>query len=133
MTLSLYLVELSMKDLKDLPPPEKKVAAKALIENGYSSRKVEELLGIDHSSAINYSQEIIPEEMKEFSTIFDNYIQESKKKGIAIGLKRLNELMPKEEKIPDLVKGLEFLEGKESTNNNLTQINIGKEMSIEFE
>ena len=86
-------------------------------------RKVEEILGIDHSSAAIYAQQPTPDEMKEFSTIFDNYIRECKQKGIALVQKRLLELIPKERRIDQVVKAGEFLEGKGQQGQVAVQIN----------
>lgn len=114
------------ENLLGLTQKEKQVAAKKLIENGYSSRKVEEILGIDHSSAIWYANKPTPEEMEEFSTIFDNYIQESKKKGISLAHARLLELIPREKRIDQVVKAAEYLEGKGGDSGNTINLNIGQ-------
>lgn len=108
---------------KNFTPLEVRVAAKTLIENGYSSRKVERILGIDHSTAILYSREETPDEMKEFSTIFDNYIKEHKNKGISMVYERILELIPKERRIDQVVKAGEFLEGKNNDQNVAVQVN----------
>lgn len=118
-------------NLKELSPPELKVAAKELILNGYTTRKVEEILGIDHVTASRYADAPIPEEMKQFETIFDNYIKEQKAKGINIVYKRLLELVPKERRIDQVVKAGEFLEGKQQ--GVVQQFNIGSEMGVKFE
>lgn len=116
---------------KNYTPLEVKVIAKSLIENGYSSRKVESILGIDHNTALRYAEQPTPEEMRQYETIFNAYIAENKQRGIKIVHERLLELIPKERRIDQVVKAGEFLEGK--SNANLTQINVGKEMSVQFE
>jgi len=109
--------------MNNLSKPEMKVMAKALILGGYSTRKVEEILGIDNVTAHRYAQEQTPEDQKQFETIFKNHIKEQKQKGIALGVKRINELIPRERKISEVVRGLEFLEGINKGNTNI-QVNV---------
>lgn len=101
-----------MDDLKLLPPPEKKVAAKVLIENGYSLRKAEEILGMDKDTVNRYAKQPTPDEMRQFEALFSNYIKENKQKGLRLVYQRILELIPKERKIDQIVKAGEFLEGK---------------------
>ncbi len=119
------------QELQMLPAPELKVAAKLLIENGYTSRKVENILGIDHSTATLYAKQEIPEELIEFSTIFNNYIQEQKHKGIRLVYQRILELLPREKRLDQVVKAGEYLEGKNKQPNTVIGIQ-GNDMSIEF-
>jgi hypothetical protein len=119
-----------MTELKLLPPPEKKVVAKQLILNGFSSRQVQEILEIDHQTALNYANMPTPAEQEEFSTIFANYIKSQKQKGINLVYKRILELVPKERRIDQVVKAGEFLEGKQQ-GNQVNVLNQG-DMSIEF-
>lgn len=107
-----------MQNPKNFTPIEIKVMAKSLIENGFTSRKVESILGISYQSALNYSREETPEEAKEFLTVFDNWIKEQKYKGINMVYSRLLEVIPKEKRIDQLVKAGEYLEGK----NNLQPV-----------
>jgi len=124
MTKSKGIKRVESDSLKDLPPPEKKVVAKTLIKNGYSYRKCEEILGIDHSTVAYYVLEPVPEDLKAFSTIFDNYIRDQKHKGIGLVYKRILELVPREKRIDQVIKAGEFLEGKNNTQNtNFQQIN----------
>lgn len=100
------------KKLLSLSPIQKKIATHILSEEGYSTRKIERVLGIDYSTASLYLKEEKPEDIQQFSTVFKNVIAEKKAMGIAAIHKRLLELIPKEKKIDQLVKGGEFLEGK---------------------
>lgn len=119
-----------MNNLKQLSPPEIKVAAKELILNGYTTRKVEEILGIDHSTAARYAEAPIEEEQQQFATVFDAYIKDQKAKGINIVYKRLLELVPKERRIDQVVKAGEFLEGK---SNKGIEVQVNNQVnSIEF-
>ena len=101
-----------MKDLKTLPPPEKKVAAKVLSKQGYSTRQIESITGIDNVSVMRYAQEPTPDELKHFETTFAGIVKEKKNKILFKGLDRIEALIPKEVKITEVVKALEFVEGK---------------------
>lgn len=106
-----------MKDLKALPTPEKKVAAKVLVEKGYSVRQAEEILGVDFTTVSRYAKEETPEELQRFATILHNAIDEKKNKILVKGLDRLNTLVPNETKISEVVKALEYVEGKNESGN----------------
>lgn len=109
--------------LKALAPPEKKIAAKVLYDMGWSSRKIESWIGMDNVSVIRASEQPTPESLKQFETDFRLAITAEKQRGMALGIKRLNELLPKERRISEVVKGLEYLEGKETgTNVQLTNL-----------
>lgn len=120
---------MTTKDLKELNPKELQVAAKTLILSGYTTRKVEEILGVDHATAARYADAPTPEDMRQFETIFKEYIDEKKKKGITMVHDRLLELVPKERRIDQVVKAGEFLEGI-NKQTNLTQVNIGGDMGV---
>lgn len=98
-------------DLTQLPPPEKKVAAKVLYCMGWGSRKIEEWLGIDHSTVIRYANEAIPDEMRQFATEFEAAIQDMKREGLAKVYLRILELIPKERRIDQVVRAGEYFEG----------------------
>lgn len=108
-----------MNDLKTLPPPEKRVAAKVMTKAGYSSRRLEALLGVDHNTVWRASQEATPEELVQFETEFNSAIKDMKTEGISLGMKRLLELIPKERRIDQVVKGLEHMEGKSTEGANV--------------
>jgi len=55
-------------NLKMLPPPQKKVAAKVLVNEGYSTRTVEDILGIDHATVARYAKKDTPEALRQFET-----------------------------------------------------------------
>jgi len=111
-----------------LSPSEKKVAAKVLNHQGYSTRRLESLLGIDDTTAWRALKEATPEALKQFEVDFTEAIAEMKRKGIGLVQKRLLELIPKERRIDQVVKAGEFFEGKSGTgvavqvNNNLRSI-----------
>lgn len=109
--------------LEELPTPEKKVVAKTLILNGYSSRKVEDILAIDHNTALRYAEEETPEDLRQFETIFKNRLEDQKKIGIDLVHKRLIELIPRERRIESIVKAGEFLDGRNIQGNTNIQIN----------
>jgi len=120
-----------MDDLKKLPPPEKKVVAKTLYNMGWSARKLEEYLGLSDNTVLRVVDEPTPDELKRFEASFIKTIQAEKQRGVALGIKRLLELLPKERRIEPLVKGLEYLEGKNT--NTAVQVNIKQEFNKELE
>ena len=99
-------------DLKNLPPAEKRIAAKVMTKAGYSTRRLEQLLGVDHNTVWRASQEATPDELVQFETDFNLAIQDMKKQGISLAQKRLLELIPKERRIDQVVKAAEYMEGK---------------------
>ena len=119
------------KDFKLLPKPKKKVVAKVLYDMGWSTRTIEQWLGIDNSTVSRYAKTPTPEKLQQFATDFTIAIQSEKQRGIALGIRRLNELIPKERRIEPLVKGLEFLEGKQQGVG--VMVNIKQEFQKELE
>lgn len=114
-----------MKDLKTLPTPEKKVAAKVLTEQGYVSRTIEKILGVDHSTVTRYAQEPTPEELQQFATKFAGIVQEKKNKILFKGLDRIEALIPEEKRISEVVKAVEYVEGRQDgAVNNPIQNNF---------
>lgn len=99
------------KEFKELPPPEQKVAAKALYNLGWSTRKIESWTGIDHATASRYAKLPTPEALQQFETEFQLAIKDQKAEALTMILKRIKELIPKEEKLDQLVKAGEFMEG----------------------
>ncbi len=77
-------------DLKLLPPPEKKVAAKVLVNEGYSTRDVEELLGVDHVTVSRYAKQETPDEMKRFETQLTNIFAIKEHQIAAKALRRID-------------------------------------------
>lgn len=108
-----------MDNLKLLPPPQKKVVAKTLYRMGWSSLELEKWLGFSDNTIIRASEAPTPDELKTFEEDFRRVIEAEKQRGIALGLKRLLEIIPKERRIDQLVRGLEYFEGK---NRPLVQI-----------
>lgn len=116
------------KDIKQLTPLEQKVAAKVLSENGYSTRKIQKITGMDDVTAWRASQQATPEELKRFEADFTTWIQERKKIGVVAVHNRLLDLIPKERRIDQVVKAGEFLEGK--GNQTLQQFNVAGGMEL---
>ena len=119
-----------MKELKQLSPKEKQVAAKVLVTEGYSTRRIAELLDMNDSTAWRKAKEATPEELKQFEADFTLAISQMKKKGLALVQKRLLELIPKERRIEAIVRAGEYLEGK--SNVQINNQNISAEMKLEF-
>ncbi len=112
--------------MKKLQPTkeENKVMAKVLVEEGYSSRKIEEVLGIDHSTINRYAVEETPEEQRQFATFFKNYISTQKSKGVSLVHQRILELIPKERRLDQLVKTGEYLEGKNNPQGPTVAVQV---------
>lgn len=121
-----------MNNLKHLPPPEKKVVAKELAKAGYSTRTLEEWVGADHTTISRWALEETPKEMQRYATQFRKQLDIYKQKGIALGVKRLLELLPKEKRVDQLVKGLEYLEGKKEPTTAIQINNYLKKEKDEF-
>lgn len=101
-----------LKKLETLSPPQKRVVAKELMDVGYSSRTLEDLLGADYSTIARWAREDTPENLQRFATQFRSELAIQKQKGTVMVMSRLLELIPKERKIDQVVKAGEFLEGK---------------------
>lgn len=77
-------------DLNNLPPNEKKVAAKVLVNEGYSFREVETILGVDHTTVSRYSKAETPEALQQFETELTNIFRTVEHKIAAKALRRLD-------------------------------------------
>lgn len=111
------------QDLKLLPPPEKKIAAKVLAQQGHSPRELEHWLEISDSTIYRALRDQTPEELTQFEAEFKASIEAMKKRGLIQGYRRLVELLPKERRIDQIVKGLDKLEGHHDGSPN-TVVNI---------
>lgn len=115
-----------MDDLKLLPPPEKKVAAKVLYQMGWASRKIEAWLGISNDTVLRAAQQPTPEELSQFESEFKLAISEIKKEGLALTINQIMKRLPNERRLDTLVKVAEYFEGKSQPNNTVNmQLNIG--------
>ncbi len=110
-------------DLAKLPPKEKKVVAQELVKAGYSTRTIEDWVNADHATIARWALEETPEEMRRYATEFAKQLEASKTQSIAIGVKRIKELLPKERRLDQVVKTLEYLEGKQH-GSVAVQVNI---------
>lgn len=99
-------------ELQQLPKAEQKVVAKVLHGMGWGSRQIEKWLGISDSSVLRAAKEPTPKELTQFESDFEEAITSAKQHGVALGVRRLLELLPKERRIDQVVKGLEYMEGK---------------------
>jgi len=122
---------MTIKGLEKYSKEEKKVIAKTLYNMGWSSRQLEQWLGLSDNTIQRAVKQPTPEEMKRFEAEFKLAIKNEKMKGLALGIKRLLELLPKERRIEPLVKGLEYLEGKGQTQVN-TQINVFTQLKQKY-
>lgn len=118
-------------DLNLLPPPEKKVVAQELVKAKYSSRTIEDWVGVDHATICRWALEDTDEEMRQYATDFRKQLDAFKMQGLALGAKRITELLPKERRLDQVVKTMEYLEGKEqgTTNINMMKLEIIQDAS----
>ena len=101
-----------------LSKPKKKVAAKVLREQeGYKASEIAKWLNISEVTAWRYMQLDTPEKLKEFEKEFASMVQMMKYDGIGKVYKRINELIPTEERLDQIVKAGEFLEGRQNQTN----------------
>ena len=107
----------NLSKIENISRNNKQVIAKKLILTGYSCKRVGEVLNIDPQTALNYSKKPTTKEQEEFSTIFDNYINIKKLKGLNSVIDRLSTLVPKEKRISEVVKAGNFFEGKKDAQN----------------
>lgn len=118
------------KSPKRLSKPKKVIAAKVMDDDGYSNAEIATWLGISEATASRYRRLDTPEKFKAFESEFKKTLAIMKYDGLGKVHKRINELVPNERRISEVVKAGEFLEGKHDRG---TQVNIaGTEMNIEF-
>lgn len=118
-----------MNNLDKLPPAEKKVVAQELIKAGYSNRTLEDLIGADHTTISRWAKEDTPEQMQQFATQVKSEIGLMKQQGVGMVHDRLLALIPKEERISEVVRAGEFLEGK---NQPVVAIQNNNYQGVEF-
>lgn len=120
-----------MDNLKDLPKHQKKVTAKVLVQEGYSLREVEDILGISDSSASRYAQEETPENLKEFEAKIAKVFRVHEHRIAAKALRRLDDIVPRARvnEALDVYKVMTGKDQKQGTNLNI--MNKG-EMELEF-
>lgn len=117
-------------ELKQLPPAEKKVVAKVLMEQGYSSLTLESWLGISDSTVLRAAQSPVPEQLKEFEEEFKAKVAKAKKRGAVLALNRMLEIIPKYDRLDHLVKASEYFEGIKSGTQVNVQNNAEGDMSV---
>lgn len=120
---------MTKKQLEHLSPPEKRVAAKKLVEAGYSIRTIEDLIGASNASISRWARESTPDEMKQFEADFNKELKAWKKQGLGMVHKRLLELLPRERRIDQVVKAGEYLDG--SNRGKAVRVE-SKDMKVEF-
>ena len=112
-----------MNDLVNLPPPEKKVAAKVLVNEGYSTREVEDILGLDHSVVARYAKLETPENMQQFETKLTDVFRIKEHQIAAKALRRIDTKIDNAF-IKDALEVYKAMRGKDVAQN-MTQINVG--------
>lgn len=116
--------------IKGLSPKEKRVAAKVLKKQGFSSNKMEQLLDMDRVTAWRASKEATPDELKQFETDFTQVITEMKMEGIFLVQQRMLKLIPKEFRIDQLIKAGEYFEGRLNAGNEENKTPVQNNINI---
>jgi hypothetical protein len=119
-------------NLKLLPPPEKKVAAKVLYNMGWASRKIEKWLGISDDTVLRAAQLPTPEELRQFEAEFTTTINGIKKEGLALTINQIMKRLPSERRLDTLVKVAEYFEGKKEPTTAIQINNYLKKEKDEF-
>jgi hypothetical protein len=114
------------EELKLLPPPEKKIAAKVLYHMGWASRKIESWLGISDDTVRRAAEVPTPEELRQFEAEFTLAINEIKKEGLALTINQIMKVLQREKRIDSLVRVAEYFEGKNKSVIN-QQFNVNSE------
>jgi hypothetical protein len=81
-------------DLSKLPPPQRKVAAKVLWEEGYTLRQIEDIVGYDHSYIADLAKLDTPEKLEGFEKRLLDIFRHTENRVAAKSLKRIEEKIP---------------------------------------
>lgn len=112
-------------DLNKLSPNQKKILAKKLTNDGYSSRSIADYLGAGFATITRWAKETTPEDLKRFETQFESELAIAKKRGVSLALKRIYELLPEETNLDRVTKTAQYLENKPDQNaSNQFTINV---------
>ena len=114
-------------ELKTLPKPEKKVAAKVLVNEGYSTREIEELLDADHSSVARWAKLDTPLELKKFEERLCDVFRQREHIVAAKALRRVEETVPRAR----ILEALEVYKNMRGIGGAAAKIQTPN-MSVEF-
>jgi len=116
----------NIKDLSNLPKPEKKALTKLLHDNGYTYRQMQDYFDVSPSTLCEWANEEVPEEISErIRTIYQKEIEEHNKRCLSMVYKRLEELIPRETSISEVIKAGEFSKGKQQAGSQTNvQVNF---------
>lgn len=109
-----------MTDLKLLSPPEKKVISKVLKNKGFSLRMIASLLDVSPATAMRYSDNPTPEELKQFETEIQEHFSIKEEVVAAKALARMDEKMATS-RINEALDVYKVMRGKGETNINVAQ------------
>lgn len=102
---------------------EKKVAAKVLREYKFSLRQIANLLGISKDTVRIAENAVVEDDFRHFQTVFKEAVAQKKQEGLGMVLLRMNEIVPKYQRLDHLVKAAEYFEGIRN-NGNSTEIKV---------
>lgn len=107
----------------ELSMHERKVAAKVLREYKFSLREIATWLGIGKTTVARAEKAITEEDLGHFGTVFKEAVSQKKQEGLGLTLKRMQEIVPKYQRLDHLVKAAEYFEGIRN-NGNSTEIKV---------
>lgn len=113
-----------------LTKSEKKVAAKAMYEAGWGSKRISEWFGTSQPTIVAWSKIPTPEALKDFENMYKMAMLDYDMEAIVKIKGRILEIVPKEDDLNKLVKAGEFFNGtagKKVSQNN-TQVNVYGDM-----
>lgn len=99
------------KKIVKLDKRRKKVVAKVGVDYGHSYREIGRLLGLSKDTIGRYAKEEIPSDLRQFETQVKDLFTEQKFVLSARCIARLQELVPRERRISEVVKAAEYAEG----------------------
>ncbi|MBQ6436749.1 hypothetical protein IJJ27_04330 [bacterium] len=115
------------QDLKNLPKPQKKALATLMRQEGMSLRQMEQYLGADHvtiSRWVKQEQDLTEKQQQETLKLFQKEIGEHNRKILSLAINRLEELIPDEKNISEVIKAAEYASGKSKENVNQTNLQV---------
>ena len=115
--------------LEKMSKRRKKALAKAMRRDGYSLRQIEDYVGADHSTLARWAKDddkISEKETRQAQEFFNKVIGEHDRKVLSLAYQRLEEMLPKETRISELIKAAEFAKGNAPQQQTNVQVNFGQ-------
>lgn len=101
--------------MDELTKDQKQIIAKVGLDLNISAQKIANVLGVDRSTIYRYSEKATPEEMQQFETEIETYMNLRKQEILAKALIKIEKLIDEEWDIRYLIPAYKVL--YESQNN----------------